>query len=213
MPRVSPIALPLVCSFLAALNAGCVEIGAAAGEAAGNVFKAPPRDRLELLCDSVAPAEAIASRFESGWVPARVTYEGPVREREAIAVAVVRRRWSELAGDAWTLFARAVDGHSEVRELDRDTGEERLAELGGECEQDAPCAFLALLPGRHTVRLLAVSTGEKASPSQLEGETTFDATAGGVYAMIACRPTAQAAPIFWVRDETSGACVSSVCPR
>jgi hypothetical protein len=105
-----------------------------------------------------------------------------------------------------------VDGQSAVREV-RSKGEERLAELGEDCEEDAPCALLGLLPGRHTLGLLALSTGEKALPSRLEGEVTFEAAAGRVYAMIVCRPAAMANPMFWVRDEQSGACVSSVCPK
>ena len=106
----------LALALTAATTAGCMELGAAAGEAAGrgigNVFKphAAPIPCL-LLEESVAPWD------DSRTVPPLRAYNDTERTRAEIAVLVICR-WPARAAFRTKVYATAIDKRSEIWDQD-----------------------------------------------------------------------------------------------
>jgi hypothetical protein len=137
-------------------------------------------------------------------------YGGPIQTRDQVAVIVTHNIW--FAGPASTrLDLHAIDGHREVQEQVRETGDKSLhlpLTLRSDCGDT--CFHLAVLPGDHVVTVRTVSEESGKAKLAVHGQVQFHAEAGGLYSLHVCR-TKKHARVFWVRDERTLACVSGVC--
>jgi hypothetical protein len=71
---------------------------------------------------------------------------------------------------------------------------------------------VAVLPGSHVVTLVATAMEADKRASRIGGRVEFSAEAAHLYSIRVCGSAARKLPSFWVRDEGSLACVSSLCP-
>jgi hypothetical protein len=136
-------------------------------------------------------------------------YLGPVRTPEEVAVLVTRSCWG--VAKVTLLETKAVDGGPDPEPPGPNTDSEQRLRMSPGCGGTDEKHRLAVLPGNHTATLSTVSfeVGKKAS--RTDGRVQFLTEAGGLYSFRACR-TNEGRALFWVRDERSIACVSSVCP-
>ena len=149
-------------------------------------------------------------------------YDSSVLERPDVAVVVVsalpiscrRSRIQSLNESYWHSYVSSVDERRKMLGPDRKTGKERLQDFPKNCVECNECFRLSLLPGSHVMGVGVWSWG---TPNQkytdLRGSTHFEARAGGLYSVNACRPVGRERPLFWVRDEHTLQCVSSDCPE
>jgi hypothetical protein len=143
-------------------------------------------------------------------------YDGSVLKRQDVAVVVLsaNSNFRRSLNDYWRPYVSSVDERRKVLGPDRKTGKERLQDFPKNCDAYGECLRLSMLPGLHVMRVGVWSWG---SPNQkytdLRGSTQFEARAGGLYSVHACRPATQDQPLFWVRDERTLQCVSSACPE
>jgi hypothetical protein len=115
----------------------------------------------------------------------------------------------------WTPYVTSVDGSGELRGPDPKTGKVGRTRYPRFCVRCDECLRFTLLAGSHTLAVGVHSPGSTVSETRsadLRGSVRFQARAGGLYAIRACQPIGQTAPLFWVRDENTRECVSATCP-
>jgi hypothetical protein len=196
-------------------SSGCAEIAVGLGEV-GNNWAFSPRERLSFACDFPPTVEPFPDSLSVPYA----AFDGPEQERPHVAVLVVPSWYGR-----WTLHPRTVDGRPFLGRCSSTTT--RSGSVYGEGKEPNPpegtrtneCLRLALLPGSRIITLSAVSDGRgsvwddtKVKGARIDGTVVFPARAGGLYSVHACLPKESQQALFWVRDETSLACVSAGCP-
>jgi len=171
-----------------------------------------PPDRFEYPC----PGSGALSSFSEREVSFRA-FDGPQRGRSEVAVLVLAPVSSYPCGTTrflWTPALQAVDARKKALRLEPKTGRERREDLNLSSQGSPDCFRVALLPGAHVLALRLWSSGTtRTRIADIRGSTQFEAKAGGLYSIRACQQPEQKEPLFWIREETSGACVSITCPE
>ena len=159
-------------------------------------------------------------------------YGGSPREPDDVAVVVTINGWR--GGSTTVLGVDTLDGQTSGRrpesegqtdtvvsfpQIPKDRAEWMFG-AGGDFEFPpgasgplAPCRYVALVPGDHAATLRAVCWQSGRHNSSVSGTVQFVAERAGFYSFQVCRSSASGEPVFWVRDERSGACVSRICPN
>jgi hypothetical protein len=197
----------LLAALLATPTWGCVEM----------IFSMMERTaRFEQQCGPVATMGAA----EENRPIAYRAYEGPVVQRQEVAIVVVPAKSDSCAdrnphSPYWTPYVVSVDGRRKVFGPDRKTGKEREMNFPRNCVTCEECLRVALAPGSHTMGVGMWTWGSVAPDrkgTDIQRLVQFEARAGGLYGIYVCQPGPQTQPLFWVRDEATRACVSAACP-
>jgi hypothetical protein len=202
--------LVLTGGVIAILSTGaCYELGSWLGAKAADGVVAGFKSQARVIPCSLANAPALRSE---GAVSHK-GYDGPARLRDDLGVVVASGRWVSGRFATW-IDALALDGRPLTQghrpdDADHTTTQSPLT--SGDCGGDVVCVRLAMLPGSHIVTLIATALEGDKRRSTVAGRVEFTVEAGHLYSCHVCQPTARA-PTFWVRDETSLTCVSTLCP-